>query len=183
MFSPEEQKILVSIARRSLESYILSQKILSTEIESFPEILERSAGVFVTLRKSGKLRGCMGRFKTNDPIYKLVRDMAISSATRDSRFKEVSVSELKEILIEISVLSEHVRIKDVSEIELGKHGIYIRQGINSGTFLPDVAVTTGWNLEEFLGHCSRDKVNIGWYGWKDAEIYIYESFSIKEEEI
>jgi AmmeMemoRadiSam system protein A len=183
MLSQEEKKILVGIARKSLDSYVRSSRILSFDGENYPDSLEAKAGVFVTLRKNGKLRGCMGRFKAADPLYITVRDMAISAATRDSRFNDVTADELKEILLEISVLSDHVRISDISEIELGKHGIYIKQGLNSGTFLPDVANSTGWKLEEFLGHCARDKAHIGWNGWKKAEIYTYETITIREGEI
>ena len=73
-------------------------------------------------------------------------------------------------------------ITDPSAIKLGKHGIYITKGSNSGTFLPQVAAQTGWNLEEFLGHCARDKAQIGWDGWKDAELYVYEALVFKEKD-
>jgi AMMECR1 domain-containing protein len=83
--------------------------------------------------------------------------------------------ELSEMTIEISVLSALQQIKSEKEIQLGKHGIYIKKGNNTGTFLPQVAKKTGWNLEEFLGHCSRDKAGLGWEGWKSAELYVYEA--------
>ncbi|MCU0370250.1 MAG: AMMECR1 family protein, partial [Bacteroidales bacterium] len=63
----------------------------------------------------------------------------------------------------------------------GKHGIYMKKGFSSGTFLPQVAVETGWTKEEFLGHCARDKAHIGWDGWKDAELYVYEAYIFGEE--
>ncbi len=112
----------------------------------------------------------------------VVRDMTISASTKDYRFKPVIPSELEEIELEISVLTPMVRIQDPSEILLGLHGIYIKKGHNSGTFLPQVATQTGWTLEEFLGHCSRDKAQIGWNGWKDAEIYTYEALIFSEHE-
>ena len=90
------------------------------------------------------------------------------------------VKELEEIHIEISVLSPMTRIHDIEEIELGKHGIYIKKGLASGTFLPQVAEQTGWTKEEFLGHCSKDKARIGWDGWEDAELYTYEAFVFEE---
>jgi AMMECR1 domain-containing protein len=64
---------------------------------------------------------------------------------------------------------------------LGKQGIYIKKGNQTGTFLPQVADTTGWSKEEFLGHCARDKAGIGWNGWKSAEMYTYEAVVFKEE--
>ena len=75
------------------------------------------------------------------------------------------------------------RIYSVDEFELGKHGIYIIQGYNRGTFLPQVADETGWNKEEFLGHCARDKARIGWDGWKTAELYTYEANVFSEKEL
>ncbi|MCK4746131.1 MAG: AMMECR1 domain-containing protein, partial [Bacteroidales bacterium] len=74
-------------------------------------------------------------------------------------------------------------INDPSEIQLGQHGIYIKKGSQSGTFLPQVATQTGWNLEEFLGHCAKDKAQIGWYGWKDAELFIYEALIFSEDDL
>jgi AMMECR1 domain-containing protein len=72
------------------------------------------------------------------------------------------------------------KINSIAEFELGRHGIYIRQGRHSGTFLPQVAHDTGWSTEEFLGHCARDKAGIGWEGWKDAELYVYEALVFAE---
>jgi AMMECR1 domain-containing protein len=73
------------------------------------------------------------------------------------------------------------KIKSIDEIELGKHGIYIKKGSRSGTFLPQVATETHWTKEEFLGHCAQDKALIGWDGWKDAEIYTFEDLVFGED--
>jgi uncharacterized protein (TIGR00296 family) len=88
---------------------------------------------------------------------------------------------LNDIKLEISVLTPMRRINSIKEIQLGKHGIYIRKGSRSGTFLPQVADQTGWNVEEFLGHCAQDKAGIGWDGWKNAEIFVYEAYVFGEE--
>ena len=109
--------------------------------------------------------------------------MSVSAATRDYRFGPVKPDELKKIDIEISVLTPLKKINSIDEIELGKHGIYIKKDYKSGTFLPQVATQTGWTLEEFLGHCSDDKAGIGWNGWKDAELYIYEALIFSEHEM
>ena len=106
--------------------------------------------------------------------------MAVAAATQDYRFPKVDESELDEIHIEISVLTPMKKIDDINEIELGKHGIYIKKGMLSGTFLPQVATQTGWDLEQFLGHCSQDKAHLGWDGWKDAEVFIYEAIVFEE---
>ena len=108
--------------------------------------------------------------------------MAVSSSTQDSRFPPVKPDELDKIDIEISVLTPLKKIENIDEITLGKHGIYLKKGFASGTFLPQVATETGWTLEEFLGHCARDKAGIGWDGWKEAEIYTYEAIIFSEKD-
>ncbi len=106
--------------------------------------------------------------------------MAIAASTQDNRFPRVNPTEIGKISIEISVLSPLKKIHSIDEIVLGKHGIYIKKGYLSGTFLPQVANETGWTKEDFLGHCSQDKAGLGWDGWKDADIYIYEAVVFSE---
>ncbi|OGV91661.1 MAG: hypothetical protein A3J88_05380, partial [Melioribacter sp. RIFOXYB12_FULL_38_5] len=158
----EDKKKLLSIARKTIEEFIINGKTPEAECKSASDILKSQMGAFVTLHKKGALRGCIGQFKPSIPLCELISELAISSSTRDYRFSAVSKSELTEIDIEISVLTPMQKISDVSKIELGKHGIYIVKGSKAGTFLPQVATETGWTLEEFLGHCSRDKAGIGW---------------------
>jgi len=181
MLSDEDKVVLMEIARSTLDSYIRNGSIEEVNRHNYSPSLQTHTGAFVSLHKNGKLRGCIGRFKPEKPLYEVVRDMAISASTQDYRFKPVVPGELDEIELEISVLTPLELISDPSEIRLGKHGIYIKKGSNSGTFLPQVATQTGWDLEEFLGHCARDKAQIGWYGWKDAELYVYEALIFKEE--
>ena len=107
-------------------------------------------------------------------LNELIQKTAVS-ASCDRRFNAVRKKELDKMELEISVLSPLKKISLPEEIILGKHGIYIRKGLNSGTFLPQVANKTGWNLDEFLGHCSRDKAGLGWDGWKTAELFTYEA--------
>jgi hypothetical protein len=107
--------------------------------------------------------------------------MAIASSTQDTRFLPVESKEIPELEIEISVLTPMRRISSIDEFVLGKHGIYMRKGYRSGTFLPQVAAETGWTKEEFLGHCAQDKAGFGWNGWKDAELFVYEALVFGEE--
>jgi len=79
------------------------------------------------------------------------------------------------------VLTPLKRIHSPEEIIMGKHGIYIKSGFSSGTFLPQVAQKYGWNREEFLGRCSRDKAGLGWEGWKTAELFTYEAIVFKNK--
>jgi AmmeMemoRadiSam system protein B/AmmeMemoRadiSam system protein A len=178
-----EKKTLLNIARKSLEGYIRNKRVPDFDKEEISETLKRETGVFVTLQKKEELRGCIGRFEADIPLYKLVGKMAITSATQDMRFPPVSEEELDEITIEISVLTPMEKIQSIDEIKLGTHGIYVKKGPASGTLLPQVADKYDWTREEFLGHCARDKAGIGWDGWKDAEVYTYRAIVFSEEEL
>jgi MEMO1 family protein len=179
-----DKKELLRIARTAIRTYLQENQIPEVDAESLPKSLRTEAGAFVTLKQSGKLRGCIGHFEADKPLYRIVQQMAIASATQDYRFSNVTLPELKTIDIEISVLTPMQKITNVNVIRLGTDGIYIKKGYQSGTFLPQVATETGWDLKEFLGHCARDKAGIGWDGWKekDAEIFVYQAFVFGEKE-
>jgi hypothetical protein len=145
-----------------------------------PDQLKEHFGAFVTLKIDGKLRGCIGRFISSDPLYEVVRASAISSAFEDPRFSPISKEDFDRTDIEITVLGPLQKIKSIDEIILGRHGIYIRKDSRSGTMLPQVATENGWSVEEFLGYTSRDKAGLGWDGWKDAELFIYEGVVLEE---
>jgi AmmeMemoRadiSam system protein A len=134
------------------------------------------------LHKRGALRGCIGIITAEKPLYKTVQEMTIAAASHDPRFMPVEASELPFIDIEISVLSPLKKIDDISEIELGKHGILMEKNFHRGVFLPQVATETGWRKEEFLGHCSADKAGLGWDGWKTADIYIFTATVFSEKD-
>jgi AmmeMemoRadiSam system protein A len=143
--------------------------------------LKLGCGAFVTLKEAGSLRGCIGHFGGDTPLYKLVEQMASAAAFEDPRFIPLRQPELDSIDIEISVLSPLKRIHGIDEFTLGKQGIYVKKGYHSGTFLPQVADDTHWTKEEFLGHCAQDKAGIGWDGWKTAELYTYEAVVFGEK--
>jgi AmmeMemoRadiSam system protein A len=179
----KDKKDLLLIARKTVVEYVKNHITPEINAKNLSAAIKTNCGAFVTLRKHGDLRGCIGRFDSNEPLYKVVQDMAVASSTQDYRFKPVGPDEIKELEIEISVLTPMRRIDSIDEIELGRHGIYIKKGFRSGTFLPQVADETGWTKEEFLGHCAQDKAGIGWDGWKDAELYIYEALVFSEKEL
>lgn len=183
--TPDDKKKLLSISRNTLETYITTAKIPVIKEDELSDNLKSKCGAFVSLHINGKLRGCVGNFSQETPLYKVIQEMTVSSSTRDYRFPPVQTSELKRLEIEISVLSPLKKVESIDEIELGKDGIYMRKGQNSGTFLPQVASMTGWSLEEFLGHCARDKAGIGWDGWKDknTELFTYEAIVFSEQEM
>lgn len=172
-FSGRERSLLRELARRSVESVVLTKKRLLLHPGEFPPALHQHCGAFVTLRQNQKLRGCIGRMEADVPLFELVSDMAAAAALYDDRFPPVDKNDLKDLDMEITVLSPLTLIRDIHQIELGKHGILVKSGGRSGVFLPQVATETGWSLEEFLGHCSRDKAGLGWEGWKSARIYTF----------
>ncbi len=180
--SEKDKADLLNVARLTLDEYINKKEIPDLDPDQFSEPLLTEAGAFVTLNKNHKLRGCVGQFYSDEPLYRVVQEMTIAAATSDRRFQGVRPEELDMLEIEISVLTPLHKISSVDEIELGRDGIYIVKDNNSGTFLPQVAKDTGWTLEEYLGHCARDKAGIGWEGWKDADIFTYRAIVFSEGE-
>ena len=171
----EEKQELLKKAKSSIKHYLETGTRAEPEPPETDGILNKEAGAFVSIYVNDELRGCIGNFAQGEILNNLVQRVAVS-ATRDRRFENLKKEELDDMHLEISVLSPLKKIESPEEIELGKHGIYIKKGLNSGTFLPQVAKKTGWTLEEFLGHCSRDKAGLGWEGWKSADVYTYEAF-------
>jgi AmmeMemoRadiSam system protein A len=155
------------------KKYIIDEKTI-------PESLKKTMGAFVTLKIDGALRGCIGQFISSEPLFRVVQSSALSSAFEDPRFSPLTREEYKNTDIEITVLGPLKKISNINEIVLGRHGIYIKKGYNSGTMLPQVATENGWTVEEFLGYTSRDKAGLGWDGWKNAELYIYDGVVLEE---
>jgi len=182
MLSKEERKKLLKIARSSIENYLKTGERLPLT-ETDPLLLEE-LGAFVTLHKRGELRGCIGNIIGRGPLYLTIRNMAIESATGDPRFSKVTLEELKDIDIEISVLSPMKKTDNPDDIRLGIDGVLIRKGFRSGVFLPQVATETGWSRDEFMSNLCAHKAGLAPEAWKgdDVEIYTFtaEVFSEKE---
>ena len=188
--SEEDKRILKQIAYDSIRDSLDHPSSITHHPSCVPSVasvlrpsapvtthpsLNQKCGAFVSLHKKGQLRGCIGHFGEDVPLYKIVAEMARAAAFEDPRFLPLRREELSEIDIEISVLTPMRRIKSLDEFQLHRHGIYIRKGRRSGTFLPQVADEVNWTKEEFVAHCSRDKAGLGWDGWRDAELYVYEA--------
>jgi len=171
LLNDAQQKKLLKIARDTITTYLKTGSAL--EIKEDDPVLNKEMGAFVTLHKNGELRGCIGNIIGRGPLYLTVRDMAIESATGDPRFSKVKPEEMKDIDIEISVLSELNKIKSADEIELGVHGVLIRKGFASGVFLPQVATETGWSKEEFLSCLCSQKAGLLPDAWKTGEVDMY----------
>ncbi len=182
VLTDKEKKTLLQIARNAIDNklnHTFQKKVPFNEIT---HTLRTQCGAFVTLHENGKLRGCVGRFNDNIPLYELIEEIAISAAIHDPRFYPIQASELNNIDIEISVLTPLKKISSIDEFDYGKQGIYIERDGRSGTFLPQVANEVTWTKEEFLGHCSQDKAGLGWNGWKNANLYTYEAIVFNEED-
>lgn len=181
--SEDDKKELLALARQSIEVYLKEGKM--PEFATASERLKQPRGAFVTLRKKNELRGCIGRLEApeEEPLYKIVAQMAAAAATQDARFYSVRLEELKDIKIEISVLSPLKKIKSpFQEIELGRHGVAIKNGFRSGVFLPQVAIETNWDLETFMNELCEHKAGISKDDWKtgEADIYIFTAEVFKE---
>ena len=173
--SDADKKALKEIALQSIKDSLDGKPIAQPTLTSYLSPLTSKCGAFVSLHKHGHLRGCIGHFGEDYPLHEIVAEMARAAAFEDPRFMPVTRDELDDIDIEISVLTPMRRIQSLDEFQLHRHGIYIKKGYRSGTFLPQVADEVNWTKEEFVGHCSQDKAGLGWDGWRDAELYVFEA--------
>ncbi|MDI6765279.1 MAG: AmmeMemoRadiSam system protein A [Bacteroidota bacterium] len=180
MLSTNDKKILLETARKSIEAAIEGNKFESPR--SVSSALKESCGAFVTLHKYGELRGCIGYIEGVLPLIETVKDVAAKAATEDYRFNPVTQDEMPEIDIEISVLTPLRLIKDINEIEVGKHGIVMQREHNRGLLLPQVATEYGWDRETFLNQTAH-KAGLSADAWKkpDTNIYIFSAEIFGEE--
>jgi AmmeMemoRadiSam system protein A len=135
-------------------------------------VLHQERGAFVTLRIAGELRGCIGFASAIKPLFVTVRDTATLAALRDPRFSPVESGELPLLEYEISVLSPLRRAREVGEIQIGQHGLLIKNGDREGLLLPQVPLEQGWDRETFLEHtCTKAKLNPD--AWKDDQTDLF----------
>ncbi len=181
MLNEEQQRELLKIARETIKTWLEKRRKL--KLPAVDSQFQEKRGVFVTLRKNEQLRGCIGMILPEKPLAEAVVDMAIESATADPRFPPLSLRELKEIKIEISVLTVPERVKDYRKIELGRDGVIVKRGFQQGVFLPQVATETGWTREEFLQNLCSHKAGLSEnaYKEKDTELYTFQAQVFSEE--
>ena len=177
----EEKKFLLDLARRSIRYYLDKKEMLAIEPPK-QAFLNKERAVFVTLRKNGQLRGCIGQMIAQDKLYKAIIEMAVSAAVKDYRFTPVKLDELDDISIEISILTPLKRIDNIDEIVLGRDGVYVKKGFHTGVYLPQVATETGWSKEEFLRSLCSHKAGLlpNAYLDKDTELYIFQVIKFEE---
>ncbi|MFZ2636162.1 MAG: AmmeMemoRadiSam system protein A [Rectinemataceae bacterium] len=146
-----------------------------------PEACKSAHGAFVTLKKSGDLRGCIGRMQSARPLHETIRDMAEAAAFDDPRFPPLDPSELSSIDIEITVLSPLVAMADPEELRVGRHGLYLISGTRAGVLLPQVAVEYGWERYEFLAHtCRKAGLPPDAWKWPESRVYLFEGLVFGE---
>lgn len=171
--SPLQQRNLLNFARKSLTQFI------ETETLPLPRpadpLLFACQGAFVTLKRHGELRGCIGHMGDDLPLCHVVGRMALQAAFNDRRFPHLMDSELGEITIEISVLTPLRPVDGPADIVVGRDGVMLRQSDRSAVFLPQVATEQGWNRDEMLGHLCR-KAGLSETAWKDgASFYTFQA--------
>ena len=171
LLTKKEQKELLKIAREAIVSHVSGGAAPS--LETVSKGLNLKTGCFVTIKQHGQLRGCIGNFVSDQPLYRLVQEMAISAATRDPRFYPMKQQDLDDFELDISVLSPLELAASVDEIEVGRHGIYIVKGSYRGVLLPQVATEYGWDRETFLKHTCL-KAGLPENAWqKECQIFIF----------
>lgn len=178
MLTISEQQSLLALARETLLHYYETGNPDGTQSGRYAitHRLRRRSGVFVTLKKDNRLRGCIGSLVGQKPIYEGVMDNVINAAIKDPRFSPVRQEELDKIHIEISVMTPLRKIDDFRKIRLGVDGVVIKKGYNQAVFLPQVAIETGWTLDEFLGQlCRKAGLNRAAYRSGGMLFYIFQA--------
>jgi len=185
--SNEDGEILVKTARQVVTEYLKNRTKIKLE-QTFESNFSYNSGVFVTLNNQMGLRGCVGFALPDKKLYNALVDAAISAATEDPRFPPVTAKELEEITFEVTVLTppEVIHVSDTkeypSQIKVGKDGLIVKRGFNSGLLLPQVPIEYRWTEEEFLGY-TCEKAGLPRDCWRDKETQVqkFEGIVFKEE--
>jgi AmmeMemoRadiSam system protein A len=172
--TPDELE-LMRVARETLRLAVEEGRTYEPPKPASPGLLEER-GVFVTLKKRGQLRGCIGYVLPTKPLYLAVRDMAINSALRDPRFPPVAPEELSDLYVEISVMTPLQPVADPNEIVVGDDGLVIEAQGRSGLLLPQVAPEQGWDRQRFLeGICMKAGLPPDAYTWEDSKLHKFQA--------
>lgn len=180
MLSPIEAKILLAIAREAIIHQVNDEEF--SPKPRAEKALKSCSGCFVTIKQNGHLRGCIGNFQAQQPLFMEVATMAVAAASQDPRFQPMGLEELDNFSLEITILSPLEKITDINRIVVGTHGIYIIKGRNRGVLLPQVATEYGWGRETFLEQtCAKAGLPKNSWQQPDTEIYIFSGQIIDEE--
>jgi AmmeMemoRadiSam system protein A len=177
--SAADKATLLKLARETVESFVRTGK--KTKVEVTSKVLLEKGAAFVTLKKHGELRGCIGDIIARAPLANCVVDRAVDAAVNDSRFDPVQPGELADIDIEISVLTPLEPVGTPDEIVVGKDGLLLTKGWNRGVFLPQVPVEQKWDRKQYLDHLCR-KAGLNFGCWKDAKLEKFQAIVFGEKE-
>ncbi len=179
----EEGTIAVRLARKAIEMYLAEGKVIQDRLTG---VFEQKRGVFTTLTKHGELRGCIGFPYPIKRLDEAIIESAIAAATEDPRFPPVSLDEMDEIIVEVTVLTppEKLNVKPTElpkHVEIGRHGLMVKRGFYSGLLLPQVAVEFGFDAEEFLSQtCMKAGLPPDCWLMEGTEVYRFEGQIFKE---
>jgi AmmeMemoRadiSam system protein A len=170
MLDDADKTALLKLARATLKAYFAKE---ATPICQTPHaaLLEQK-GAFVSLHRGDELRGCIGQLYPDRELFKIVQHCVLSAALEDTRFFAVAREELNDLTIEISVLTPFRRVRNVEEIEVGRHGLYIVRGGFRGLLLPQVATQYNWDRIRFLEHTCL-KSGLPESAWQDPRTIIH----------
>jgi AmmeMemoRadiSam system protein A len=177
----QEQKELLILARNTIKKYLASA---SREYPPLTNpVFKEKRGVFVTLHRSGELRGCIGYPLPHKPLWQAVVDNAIAASTEDPRFPSVTAAELPELNIEISVLTVPQKVANHEQVKVGRDGIIVSKAFQCGLLLPQVPVEQGWNLEQYISYGCR-KAGLASDEWKKGvQIETFQALVFGEKEL
>ncbi len=186
--SDSDGEKLVKTARTVVTEFLKTKNKMMLD-KDFEEAFSSNAGVFVTLNHKSNLRGCIGYPLPDKKLYNALQEAAISAATEDPRFPSVAFEELDQITFEVTVLTppQEIEVSDPQEypskVKVGRDGLIVKSGFNSGLLLPQVPKEYGWNEEEFLGH-TCEKAGLPKEQWKkkDTKILKFEGIVFKEQD-
>ncbi len=180
MLTEADATNLLEIAREAITHQI--NGINYSPIPREEKALNERSGCFVTIKQNSNLRGCIGNFQSQQPLFREVANMAIAAASQDPRFQPMGSDELDNFDLEITILSPLEKIDNTDEIEVGVHGIYIEKGNNRGVLLPQVATDYNWDRETFLQQtCIKAGLSESSWQSADADIYIFSGQIITED--
>ncbi len=174
--SGEERRELLDLAKRTIESYV--QRGKTPPYTPADARLLANGAAFVTINRKGMLRGCIGNIQPVMPLYQAVQRNAVYACSRDQRFLPVNKDELKDLDVEVTVLSPLEQLDDIRKIRIGTHGLYLVKGMNAGILLPQVAEEYKWDVHTFLQQVSM-KAGLPAEAWKDAQLYSFTADIIK----
>ena len=181
----QEKRDLCALARWGILCGFTGKRPDSPDIPTPTEgVLRERLGSFVTLKRGGRLRGCIGTIIPQEELYKNVARMGYASAFQDHRFKPLQREELDDTEIEVSVLGPITSCPDPELVEVGRHGLLLRLGGKSGVFLPKVPVEQGWDRSAYLENLCR-KAGLPGGSWKDpnAQLFWYEALVFTADEV